>query len=78
VVATDVGDCREVIGEGGQVVPPADPAALAGALGEVLHPSTRRARGRAAQERAAREYGAESWVRRIEQVYERAASGSTP
>ncbi len=35
-VATDVGDCRSVIGQCGQVVPPREPAALAAAWDEVL------------------------------------------
>ena len=35
-VATDVGDCRSVIGRCGAVVPPREPAALAGAWADVL------------------------------------------
>jgi glycosyltransferase involved in cell wall biosynthesis len=35
-IATDVGDCREVIGSTGRSVPPADAAQLAGALTEMI------------------------------------------
>ncbi len=34
-VATDVGDCRSIIADAGQVVPTADPVALAAAIGRV-------------------------------------------
>ena len=35
-VATDVGDCRHVIGNTGRIVPASDPVALREALGEML------------------------------------------
>ena len=53
VVATDVGDCRRVIGGAGRVVPPRDASALARALVEVatLGPDERVALGALARER---------------------------
>lgn len=57
-VVTDLGDCAHLVGETGWVVPPRDPAALAGAweacLG--LGAEGRRLRGSAARERIARHF----------------------
>ena len=36
VVATDVGDCRRIVGDCGWVVPPKDPEALAAAIGQAI------------------------------------------
>ena len=53
VVSTDAGALPEVVGEVGVMVPPADPARLAGAIGALLDdPARRAALGRAGRERA--------------------------
>ena len=57
VVATDVGGISEVVthGQTGLLVPPADPAALAGAIGRILlDPGRAQQMGRAAMRRAGR------------------------
>lgn len=58
-VATDVGECRAMIGETGRVVAPADPAALSAALADLLGlPEVeRRALGAAARARIAERFG---------------------
>jgi glycosyltransferase involved in cell wall biosynthesis len=59
VVATDVRGCREEVvdGETGWIVPPADPSALADAIGKLLaEPERARAMGRAGRRRAEKEY----------------------
>ena len=59
VVATDVRGCREEVvdGETGWIVPPADPSALADAIGTLLaDPEQARAMGRAGRRRAEKEY----------------------
>jgi glycosyltransferase involved in cell wall biosynthesis len=54
VVATDVANMAELIGDAGVVVPPSDPAALAAALDRVVRdPAWRAALARAARRRAA-------------------------
>lgn len=53
VVASDVGGLPGLIGDAGVLVPPGDPAALAGALSDLLADPTRRAElGRRGRERA--------------------------
>ncbi len=58
-VATDVGDCREVVGDAGRLVPPADPAALGAAIAELclLPASDRRELGARARRRTVARYG---------------------
>jgi glycosyltransferase involved in cell wall biosynthesis len=50
-VATDIGDAARVVGDGGRVVPPRDPEALASALTDILSmdPGERRRLGEAAR-----------------------------
>lgn len=76
VVATDVGDCREMLrqGEWGEVVPPEDPAALAQAILRILaNPERARERARKAQEALVREYTAPEFWRPVEEVLEHLA-----
>lgn len=53
VVATDVGDARQIVGECGRIVPPCQPDALGTAIGEVLSlaPEARAALGHAGRSR---------------------------
>jgi len=76
VVATDVGDAREIVGEHGEVVPPKQP--------ELLQAAWARLRLRLAQDCDLREatrrsivatYGLEAMVRRTEDVLEELMSG---
>jgi glycosyltransferase involved in cell wall biosynthesis len=78
VVATDVGDCREVMGAGGVVVEPGNADALGAGLLEALAPTARGRLARAAQQRARERYGMEAWISQILVVYERATAGSPP
>lgn len=65
-VTTDVGDAARVVGEAGLVVPPGDPAALAGAIAALAaDPARRRAMGRAGRERVERLYA----IPNIAEVY---------
>lgn len=52
VVATDVGDARRIVGDGGLIIPPRDPAALVEAIARLRDDAALRERcGRAARER---------------------------
>jgi glycosyltransferase involved in cell wall biosynthesis len=75
-VATDSGDAREILGDAGAVVPPRDPAALAGAVLEVLARTDRGggALSAAARQRVERCYSVDLLVRRTEQALERVVS----
>jgi glycosyltransferase involved in cell wall biosynthesis len=76
VVASDVGGLREVVRHGstGQLVPPRDPDALAGALDGLLDdPALRKSMGEAAKAQA-RLFGVRNAVPRIVAVYEDALS----
>ncbi|HZK91718.1 MAG TPA: glycosyltransferase [Stellaceae bacterium] len=77
-VATDVGDCAEIIGDTGAVVPPRDPAALAAAWERLaaLTPPERAARGAAARARIVENFRLDAIVSRYEALYEEVASGS--
>ncbi len=57
-VVTDVGDAAMLVDGNGLAVPPRDPAALAGAIDTLLQetPEQRRERGRAAQDKVARNF----------------------
>lgn len=70
VVATDVGGVRELVvpGATGHIVPPGDPAALAGALAEVMHqdPERTAAQGQAGRTRILEHFDIERVVDRWE------------
>jgi glycosyltransferase involved in cell wall biosynthesis len=77
VVATRVGGVPELItdGETGRVVPPADPAALAAGIVELLGDPVRRLRmGEAARARSGREFSTEAVRAAIEEVYRSAGA----
>lgn len=70
IVATDVGDARRILGDGGIVVPPRDPAALAAAVARLRDdPSARRAMGSAARRRVERHFGLERSLAAFEALY---------
>lgn len=78
VVATDVGGTRHLVEDGrsGRLVPPADPASLAGALAEYLHaPDSAIRAGRAGREIAERRFRARAVVDRTVEVYEELLAG---
>jgi len=60
-VVTDVGDCRSIVGDTGEVVSPADPVSLASAIGRVagLTSAERAARGLRARARIERDHDAD-------------------
>jgi glycosyltransferase involved in cell wall biosynthesis len=70
-VVTDVGDCREVVGNTGRVVAAGDMQGLAAHILDVLRfpPVQRTALGRCARERVASNYEIRDVVRRYEQFY---------
>lgn len=75
VVVTDVNGCREAITDGvnGLLVPPGDPAELAGAIGRLLADPALRARlSREALRTVEERFSAGASVAAIEAVYERA------
>lgn len=72
-VATRVGQCAEVLDEGraGLLVPPADPAALADALCQLLvSPEKRASLGRRFHQRVSEVYSADTVMHQITDVYE--------
>ncbi len=79
VISTEVGTGTSwvnVDGETGLVVPPADPAALAGAIARLLaDPERRREMGRAARTRASARFSAETMVENVLDVYRQAVAG---
>ena len=77
VVATDVGDCRDIVGEAGIIVPPRDPDALAGAWRKLLEAGRegRERVGRLGRERVAALYDLGKIVHQYEDLYEKLARG---
>jgi glycosyltransferase involved in cell wall biosynthesis len=75
-VATDVGGVGEVVGEQtGILVPPGDPAALAGALRQMADdPERRRTYGRAARSRVTERYGAARLIGDVDALYRELAT----
>jgi glycosyltransferase involved in cell wall biosynthesis len=79
-VATDVGDCRLMIGDTGRVVPPADPAAMAAAWGAVLDLSraARQELGLRARQRVVERFELGAVTKRYEDLYAELAAASAP
>lgn len=75
-VVTDVGDSAEIVGDTGLIVPPADPQALADAIGQLIAmgPEGRTRLGIAARQRIAERYELSSVVRRHQNLYEEIVS----
>jgi glycosyltransferase involved in cell wall biosynthesis len=71
-VVTDVGDARQLVGETGIVVPPADAEALAAGLGQLVAEGAeaRRLRGARARQRLEEAYGLPRIVGRYVELYE--------
>jgi glycosyltransferase involved in cell wall biosynthesis len=80
-VATDLGDCRLILGDTGRVVPPKNAVALADAWHEVLTlgPETRARLGFAARQRVEEHFDLIDAVTKYEELYEQLAPrrGST-
>ena len=76
VVATAVGGVPDVISSREAVlIPPNDPAALAGAIrGVYRDPAAARERARAAQTRVERDFSVAPWLERYEAIYRRVAA----
>ena len=76
---TDVGDCANIVGPAGRIVPPGDMAGLAKATGELLEmtAAARFALGRQARERVQRDFDILDVARRYEGYYMRFASPET-
>jgi sugar transferase (PEP-CTERM/EpsH1 system associated) len=73
VVATDVGGNAELVDEGstGLIVPPADPQALAAAIGRLASdPGRAAAMGRAGRTRAVGQFSLEAMVARYQGIYD--------
>ncbi len=70
-VATDVGDCREIVGDSGIVVPPSSPSALAdGLLGLLSFSAKERARrGLAARQRIEQHFQIDAIVEKYRECY---------
>lgn len=77
-VAPDVGDCKEIIGESGRILPSRNPSSLCAAWEELLSlPTERRAQiGRMARERITRKYSIEAIAGRYESLYEELAGAA--
>lgn len=77
---TDAGDAALLVGDTGLVVSPADPSALAGALGAMIRMSCeeRRERGRRARERIVRCFSMEAIQSRFEHLYGELVGGAGP
>lgn len=69
-ISTDVGDARWVLGDGGMVVPTADPQAMAQALHELIsRPALREAQGHQGQARALAVHSMEAWANAFIDLY---------
>jgi glycosyltransferase involved in cell wall biosynthesis len=70
-VATDVGDSAAIVGEGGRIAPPGDPAAFSDALADLarLDREGRRRLGAAGRDRVIRHYAIDRIVERYSDLY---------
>lgn len=70
-IATDVGDCRLILGETGEVVAPGDAPALAAALDRMLSlaPEARARMGRLARQRIERHFSIDAMGKAYEDLY---------
>ena len=76
VVATDVGDAKRIAGEGGIIVPPRDPAALAAAIVRLRDdPAARQAMGAAARRRIVRQFSLQHSLDAFQVLYRGPAPG---
>ncbi|MBI5844417.1 MAG: glycosyltransferase [Deltaproteobacteria bacterium] len=77
-VVTDVGDCREVVGDTGFTVPPGSPEEMADSLSRLLEmpEESRLLLGQAARKRIETRYSIASVVDRYEKLYASLAAGS--
>jgi glycosyltransferase involved in cell wall biosynthesis len=75
-VATDVGECAEIIGDTGRVVPSRDPRALAAAWRQFIEagPGPRQASGIEARARIEAQFALSAMVARYEKLYEQVVS----
>ncbi|NNC53243.1 MAG: glycosyltransferase [Erythrobacter sp.] len=71
VISTDVGDSRAIVGPAGEIVPPEDPDALAGAISRMLELSGKeRSRlGLAGRDRVVDNYSLDAITQRYERLY---------
>ena len=78
-VVTDIGECRNIVGETGVVCAPGNHALLAGALCQLAHPTPeqRRTLGQAARQRISENYAMATVVKQYEAVYAEAAAAQT-
>lgn len=79
-IATDVGDSRWIVGDAGAIVPPRDPAALAGAIISLsrLGSQGRQAVGQAARERVRAEFSIGKIATLYAQLYEENCTAAAP
>lgn len=71
-VVTNVGDAAYIVGDGGVVVPPGDPTALAGGIAEMvdLGPHGRKALGQKARQRVEEKFSIPTMVEAYESLYQ--------
>lgn len=71
VAATDVGDCRKLVGDARFIAPPADPAALAEAMERALEAAEAEGLGARLRERVVREFSLAKYLDSTEALLER-------